>query len=58
MNIANILEEDRKLKDAHTYAKVSANTYTNVFQDENPTSIKALWQLLSISYSLKKEDTQ
>ena len=57
MNIAAILEEDRKLKEAFTYAKVAANTYTNVFQIENSTTIKALWQMLSISYALREKDT-
>jgi hypothetical protein len=44
MNVAAILEEDGKVKEAFIYAKVAASTYTNVFSVENPTTILALWQ--------------
>ena len=57
MNVATILEEDGKVKEAFIYAKVAASTYTNVFSVENPTTIQALWQQLSISYALKEPDT-
>jgi hypothetical protein len=53
MNVASIFEEDGKVKEAFIYAKVAASTYTNVFSVENPTTIEALWQQLSISYALK-----
>lgn len=39
MNVAEILEEDGKLKEAFVYAKVAASTFANVFSAENPTAI-------------------
>lgn len=39
MNVAYILEEDGKMKEAFIYAKVAASTYSNVFSIENPTTI-------------------
>lgn len=57
MNVAAILEEEGKLKEAFIYAKVAASTFANVFAIENSTAIQALWQQLSISYALREPDT-
>jgi len=57
MQIANILEEDKRLKKAYEYAKVASTTYQTVYADDNPLIIKAMWQELSISYALFDKDT-
>jgi len=57
MQIANILEEDKRLKKAYEYAKISSTTYQTVYADDNPLIIKAMWQELSISYALFDKDT-
>jgi tetratricopeptide (TPR) repeat protein len=57
INVAEVLEEEGKLREAYAYAKVAASTFSNVYSVENPTTIKALWQQLSISYALEEPDT-
>jgi hypothetical protein len=58
LNIANLLEEQKRLKEAYTYATIAARTYKTVYNKENANSIKILWQQLTIAYALKHEETE
>lgn len=57
MQIATILEEQGKLNDAYQYAKISSDTYRFLHGEESEHTIFAKFLLLSISYSLKKNET-
>ena len=57
MQIANLMEEDKRLKKAYEYAKVASTTYQTVYSEENPLIIKAMWQEISIAYALYEKDT-
>ena len=57
MQIANLMEEDKRLKKAYEYAKIASTTYQTVFAEDNPLIIKAMWQELSIAYALYENDT-
>ena len=56
MQIANLMEEDKRLKKAYEYAKIASTTYQTVFAEDNPLIIKAMWQELSIAYALYEKD--
>lgn len=43
INIANLLEEQKRLPEAFKYAEAAAKTYQNVYTPENPNTIKVLW---------------
>lgn len=58
LNIANIMEEQKRLKDALEYAKTAAQTYENVYNKDNANTIKVLWQKLTIMYALEDPDTE
>ena len=58
LNIANIMEEQKRLKDALEYAKTAAQTYQNVYNKDNANTIKVLWQKLTIMYALEDPDTE
>lgn len=58
MQIANLMEEDKQLKKAYEYAKVASTTYQNVYAEDNPLIIKAMWQELSIAYALYEKNTE
>ena len=52
------MEEDKQLKKAYEYAKVASTTYQNVYAEDNPLIIKAMWQELSIAYALYEKNTE
>ena len=58
MNIANLLEEQKRLSEAYEYAYAANATYKNVYNDDNPNTMKVNWQLLTICYALNKENTE
>lgn len=43
MNIAKLMQESKRIREAYKYAQVAAKTYQNCYSFENPTIILALW---------------
>lgn len=58
VNIANLLEEQKRIVEAYTYAGNAARAYQNVYEATNPNTIKVLWQQVSIGYALKEPLTE
>lgn len=44
VNIANLLEEQKRIVEAYTYAGNASRAYQNVYDATNPNTIKVLWQ--------------
>lgn len=54
--IAILLEEGKRMKEAVKYAEIAAKAFENVYQQENPIAMEGLWRQISISYALKDPD--
>jgi len=44
VNIANLLEEQKRIVEAYTYAGNASRADQNVYDATNPNTIKVLWQ--------------
>ena len=58
IQIAELLEEDNRLEEALAKATVASQTFQNVYAEDNPLVIKAMWQELSIAYAVKSDQTE
>ena len=51
--IAILLEEGKRMKEAVKFAEIAAKAFENVYQFDNPSAMDGLWRQISISYALK-----
>lgn len=55
--LASILEDQRKFKEAFPYAKKAVELYVTIYGGSNEMYISSMWLAICISYSLLADDT-
>lgn len=57
LKIADLLEDQKRMKEALVYAKFASEAYRLCYEQINTTTIRVIWQELTISYALKDPNT-
>ena len=49
--MANILEQQNRLKEAYEYIQIASLTYSDIYGDSNDTTIISKWLRLQVAYT-------